>query len=164
VYDRSLLHHLLLLCSRNLTNECSFVSALVAPAEIFSKQLSTKVLVCQGEIFYSIHVWHLVVWILSRRSLGVVLHVQVVPRLWLIALGLLLTLAVSSLSYHFVEEPSREAIRKLRWVRWAASERLNYNLLIANVLSSHRRGLHENLPPFCGYCDEAALRPHAEVR
>jgi peptidoglycan/LPS O-acetylase OafA/YrhL len=67
--------------------------------------------------------WHWVVWIFLRRGLGVVLHVQVGPRLWLIALGLLLTLGVSSLSYHFIEEPGRAAIRKLRWVLWASPDR-----------------------------------------
>jgi len=100
----------------SLTSALLF-SALVAPTDIFGKLLSTKVMVYLGEISYSIYMWHMVVWIFLRRGLGVVLHVQVGPRLWLIALGLLLTLAVSSLSYHFVEEPGRKAIRKLRWVR-----------------------------------------------
>jgi peptidoglycan/LPS O-acetylase OafA/YrhL len=98
-------------------------SALVDPADIFGRLLSTRVLVYLGEISYSIYMWHMVVWIFLRRGLGVVLHVHVVPRLWLIALGLLLTLVVSSLSYHFVEEPGRKAIRKLRWVGSAGAER-----------------------------------------
>jgi peptidoglycan/LPS O-acetylase OafA/YrhL len=99
----------------SLTSALLF-SALVAPTDIFGRLLSTKVLVYLGEISYSIYMWHMVVWIFLRRGMSVVLHVQVVPRLWLIALGLLLTLAVSSLSYHFIEEPGRKAIRKLRWV------------------------------------------------
>jgi peptidoglycan/LPS O-acetylase OafA/YrhL len=91
-------------------------SALVDPTDIFGKLLSTRVLVYLGEISYSIYMWHMVVWVFLRRGLGVVLQVHVVPRLWLIGLGLMLTLVVSSLSYHFVEEPGREAIRKLRWL------------------------------------------------
>ena len=91
-------------------------SVLVSPTDMFGKLLSTRLFVYLGEISYSIYMWHLVVWIFLRRGLGVVLHVQIVPRLWLIALGLLLTLAISSLSYRFIEEPGRAAIRKLRWV------------------------------------------------
>jgi peptidoglycan/LPS O-acetylase OafA/YrhL len=106
----------------SLTSALLF-SALVAPTDIFGKLLSTRVLVYLGEISYSIYMWHFIVWTFLRRGLGVVLGVQVVPRLWLIALGLLLTLIVSSFSYHFIEEPGREAIRKLRWVRSAAAER-----------------------------------------
>lgn len=98
-------------------------SALVAPTDSFGQPLSTRVLVYLGEISYSIYMWHMVVWTFLRRGLGVVLHVQVGPRLWLIALGLLLTLGVSSLSYHFIEEPGRAAIRKLRWVLWASPDR-----------------------------------------
>jgi peptidoglycan/LPS O-acetylase OafA/YrhL len=98
-------------------------SALVDPTDIFGRMLSTRVLVYLGEISYSIYMWHMVVWIFLRRGLGVVLRVHIVPRLWLIALGFLLTLLVASLSYHFIEEPGREALRKLRWVRSARAER-----------------------------------------
>jgi peptidoglycan/LPS O-acetylase OafA/YrhL len=120
--------------------------------------------VYQGEISYSIYMWHLVVWIFLRRGLGVVLHVQVIPRLWLIALGLLLTLAVSSLSYHFVEGQVVKRYENCAGCVGRRRSALSYNLLITDVSSSYGRGLQENVLLFCHYCGEAALPPHAKVR
>jgi len=73
------------------------------PSDFTYKLLCTKILQWLGKISYSLYLWHWVILVFSRWTIGI--HAWTIP----IQVGLIL--ATASLSYHHIEKPFRHS----RW-------------------------------------------------
>jgi peptidoglycan/LPS O-acetylase OafA/YrhL len=71
------------------------------PSDFTYKILCTNILQWLGKISYSLYLWHWIILVFSRWTIGI--------HYWTIPLQVGLILATSSLSYHYIENPFRHS-------------------------------------------------------
>lgn len=90
------------------------IAVIVHPASSIGKLFSFKPLLWIGVRSYGIYIWHFPIIVL----LGIAVKTETISGTKIV-IALLLTFILSSLSWHFVEEP----IRKGEWKNWLATIR-----------------------------------------
>ncbi|MDO8775998.1 MAG: acyltransferase family protein, partial [Burkholderiaceae bacterium] len=129
----------------------AIMHAGVSGPSLVGRLLQLRPVVYVGLISYSLYLWHWPLIVLTRYAMGMEPITSYIPAL------LAVSLALGSLSYHFIEQPFRRGVRVTRKFVFSSSAVFTLVLGLVSAVGLVRGGYAERFTPAVADLDEARL-------